>query len=136
MSRETFVEVNFVRRSPNGTPPKCNMTGLDDPSLQTEVVEKSAVEMHDFRQLASSPSLDKEGFQLERHDTNVNFDDDQQVRAVYYQQMEELVCRATGAERAVLFDHTIRKVVDPSKMDTCAAAAPGGKGLAGSSLGD
>jgi hypothetical protein len=54
-------------------------------------------------------SLDVEGFVFVRHETTVNdFYDPDQIRRVYYPEMERLVQRETGADRVLVFDHTLR----------------------------
>ncbi len=54
-------------------------------------------------------SLDREGFELVRHNTAVrDFYDDDEVRAVYVPEVERLLKQATGASRVVVFDHTRR----------------------------
>ena len=65
--------------------------------------------IYDARPVASTLSLDREGFALTRHDTAVtDFYDATQVREIYYPEMERLVAEQTGAEKVVVFDHTIR----------------------------
>jgi hypothetical protein len=67
------------------------------------------VRVHDARKLAGSLSLDRQAFVLTRHDTAVrDFYDDGEIRDVYHGEVEQLVKRATGATRVVVFDHTIR----------------------------
>jgi hypothetical protein len=67
------------------------------------------VRIYDARPVADSLSLDREGFALTRHDTAVaDFYDEKQVRDVYYPEMERLVADVTGAEKVIVFDHTIR----------------------------
>jgi hypothetical protein len=67
------------------------------------------VRIYDARPVASELSLDGEGFAFTRHDTAVtDFYDERQVREVYYPEIERLVAEATGAEKVVVFDHTIR----------------------------
>jgi hypothetical protein len=66
-----------------------------------------AVRIHDAR--GTAPSLDREGFGLVRHDTAVtDFYDDAQITAIYHPEMEWLIKQATGAQKVVVFDHTIR----------------------------
>jgi hypothetical protein len=63
----------------------------------------------DARPVADGLSLDREGFAFTRHDTAVtDFYDEKQVREIYYPEIERLVARATGAEKVLVFDHTIR----------------------------
>lgn len=65
--------------------------------------------IEDARPRAGSLSLDREGFAFGRHPTAVrDFYDREEVERVYYPEMERLVAQATGAEKVVLFDHTIR----------------------------
>ena len=54
--------------------------------------------------------LDREGFALTRHDTAVsNFGDEDEVKRVYYPEMEHLLMRETGASRVLVFDHNVRR---------------------------
>ena len=54
-------------------------------------------------------ALDRQGFRFVRHDTQVeSFFDENQIRRVYYPEMEALVKAETGASRVVVFDHTLR----------------------------
>jgi hypothetical protein len=67
------------------------------------------VPIHDARKLAEPASLDVEGFALVDHKTNVwSFYDDIEVRTVYYREVETLLRRETGADKVVIFDHTLR----------------------------
>jgi hypothetical protein len=53
--------------------------------------------------------LDRDGFRFARHDTKVaDFFDDDQIKHVYYPEMEALVKAESGARRVVVFDHTLR----------------------------
>ncbi len=38
-----------------------------------------------------------------------NFDDEDEIRRVYYPEVEVLLKATLGAERVVIFDHTVRK---------------------------
>ncbi len=74
------------------------------------------VRVHDARPRAGSISLDREGFALTRHDTKVsNFFDDDELRRIYYPEMDALVKRETGASRVVIFDHTLRHADRPQE---------------------
>jgi hypothetical protein len=67
------------------------------------------VRIHDGRLVAHELSLDRQGFILTRHDTSIrNFYDEDQVRGVYYPEMERLIQEMTGATKVIVFDHTIR----------------------------
>lgn len=67
------------------------------------------VRVRDARAIAGTLDLDRQGFVLRRHDTAVrDFYDESELRDVYYREVEDLVKRETGAEKVVVFDHTIR----------------------------
>jgi hypothetical protein len=54
-------------------------------------------------------TLDGQGFTLMRYPTaTVNLYDEDEVRAVYYPEVERLVKEATGAARVLVFDHNVR----------------------------
>jgi hypothetical protein len=67
------------------------------------------VRVRNARPIASRFELDREGFALVPHDTAVkDFYDEDEVRRVYYKEVERLIKAQTGAEKVVIFDHTIR----------------------------
>src|SRR5215203_1021563 len=54
-------------------------------------------------------SLDKEGFVFVRHQTKMkDFYNDEELKRVYYPEIEQLVKEITGAARVLVFDHTLR----------------------------
>jgi len=54
-------------------------------------------------------SLDRQGFLFRRHETAVrDFYDPAEIEGVYYPEVEALLKQATGAEKVVTFDHTLR----------------------------
>ncbi|CAK0808054.1 unnamed protein product [Prorocentrum cordatum] len=71
--------------------------------------------MHDGRLLRPPASLHDAGFALERCPTSVrNFRDDDEVVRSYYPEMRELIKRASGATRVMIFDHTVRNTASTS----------------------
>ncbi len=65
--------------------------------------------IYNGRAIADGLSLEREGFVLVNHNTQVkNFYDEAEVRSVYYKETEELVQRTAGAKRVLVFDHTLR----------------------------
>jgi len=67
------------------------------------------VRVRNARPFAAELSLDREAFILTRHDTKVrNFFDTDEIRRVYYPEVEAFIRKTTGAEKVVVFDHTIR----------------------------
>jgi hypothetical protein len=81
-------------------------TGGGKPDPRPVVLRNGRLEAQRFR-------LDREGFRFVRHDTKVtDFYDEEQVRRVYYPEMEALVKAESGAARVVVFDHTLRTADD------------------------
>jgi hypothetical protein len=67
------------------------------------------VTMHNGRLETDGFVLDREGFRFVGHNTKVvDFNNEDEVRRVYYPEMEALVKAETGAKRVVVFDHTLR----------------------------
>src|SRR5215475_12888736 len=72
-------------------------------------VDPHRVTIRNARLHAEPFALDREGFRFVRHDTKVhNFFDEDEIRRVYYPEMEALVKAESGASRVVVFDHTLR----------------------------
>jgi hypothetical protein len=65
--------------------------------------------VHNGRPLVGQLALEREGFILVNHETRMkNFYDEDEVRSVYYKETEELVKQTSGANRVLVFDHTLR----------------------------
>jgi hypothetical protein len=70
--------------------------------------ETRQVEITNAWPMADELSLDREGFQLVHHHTDVDFYDDAERTTTYERQIEDLVKQTTGAKRVIVFDHTLR----------------------------
>jgi hypothetical protein len=89
--------VNYAYDPPAGVPRRSG-----------KYVEQSVV-VHNGREILNKLSLDTNGFVLTRHETAVkDFYDPDEVKSVYYPEVERLLKRVTGAERVVIFDHIVR----------------------------
>src|SRR5678815_5085255 len=61
------------------------------------------------RLLADEISFERNGFVLVEHKTKVaDFFDAKQLESVYYPEVERLIKQQSGAQRVVIFDHTLR----------------------------
>jgi hypothetical protein len=80
---------------------------------QTTIVnDPHKVEIYDARPIASTISLDAEGFGVLQHRSRVGgFHNEDEIRAIYYPETEELLKDVTGADRVFIFDHTVRRRV-------------------------
>jgi len=80
--------------------------------------EEHEIVIHNGRPIADTLDLDVQGFTFQTSPTAVqNFYDEDNVRSVYYPEMERLVKDATGCSEVLVFDHTIR-LDDPSEADS------------------
>jgi len=71
--------------------------------------EQRAVEIRNGRPQAPEFSLDVHGFAFREHRTAMqDFFDLEELKRVYYPEIERLVREASGAARVVPFDHTLR----------------------------
>jgi hypothetical protein len=69
------------------------------------------VPIRDARPFADQLSLEEQGFLLRHHKSAVSdFYDEEQLCTLYYAEIDRLLKVATGAEKVVIFDHTIRSV--------------------------
>jgi hypothetical protein len=65
--------------------------------------------IHNGRTCAEEIALDKQGFMLVRYPTSVrDFYSDNEVRAVYYLEIERLLKETVGVVKVLIFDHTLR----------------------------
>jgi hypothetical protein len=67
------------------------------------------VTIRNGRPRAGGFKLESDGFRFVRHDTAMkDFLDPDEIKRVYYPEMEALIKAETGAKRVVVFDHTLR----------------------------
>ena len=80
--------------------PEVKSSGTPDPHR---------VAIRNGRPHAGAFVLDRDGFRFVRHDTKVkDFLDPDEIKRVYYPEMEALIKAESGAKRVVVFDHTLR----------------------------
>jgi hypothetical protein len=100
--------VNYTFDPPAGTPWN---SGTLDPRRVT---------IRNARPLAESGeiSLDRNGFQLVSHRSALkDFSDDNLIRLAYHPEAEALLRHITGAEKVVIFDHTLRDSQNGSRAN-------------------
>jgi hypothetical protein len=89
--------VSYTYRPPEGVPASSGQ------------YSKFPVTIHDGRPLLAQLSLDKQGVILAPQESKVvNFYDSDEVRRVYYPEVERLVKALTGAAKVHVFDHNLR----------------------------
>ena len=78
--------------------------------VRDNVAVCAAASMH-IQRPASHPPLrrDAQGFVLQQHDTAVkDFHDENEVKAIYYSEVEQVVKDLTEASKVIVFDHNVR----------------------------
>jgi hypothetical protein len=72
-------------------------------------LEERRVQIADARWLRPPAILDRQGFELHQHRTAmVDFYDEEELRRVYYPEIERLLRETSGAAKVQIFDHTLR----------------------------
>jgi hypothetical protein len=107
----TIIEAELVYTVDDGTKPVSSTVGRHEVLAERRGERAShRVPILDGR-AAGRFSLDVEGFVFVPHETRVRkFYDDAEIKKVYYPEMEALIRRETGANRVLVFDHTLRAV--------------------------
>ena len=92
--------VNYAYDPPAGVP------------RQSGKYVEQRVAIRNGREVIGDLSLDTTGFVLTPHETAVkDFYNSEEVKSVYYPEVERLLKRVAGAERVVIFDHVVRNPV-------------------------
>jgi hypothetical protein len=110
------IEVPLTFTVPTGETPQVIMSASHaEPNKRTGEVRLVPVTITDARALPEPPTLDREGFALVRHETQVtDFYDARAIAQVYYTEVVRLLQSVTGATEVHIFDHTLR-VEDEAK---------------------
>lgn len=94
------------------------------PDDRTGSFEPREIAVRDGRPVADRLELDRHGFALREAGTAVrDFTDDEEVRRVYYPEMEALIARETGASKVVVFDGT-RRIDDAGAQEKMGIRGP------------
>jgi hypothetical protein len=102
-----FVDTETMPVTVVGTP------GGSDQRIGGGTSEPHRVVVRNGRLDTDDFALERNGFRFVRHDTKVvNFFDEDEVRRVYYPEMQALVKAESGAARVEVFDHTLRTADD------------------------
>jgi hypothetical protein len=114
---QTLVEIPYT---PNNGEKRINETfGPGDISRRkTGVLDMRPMPVENGRPLAATFKLEKNGFVFVEHKTAVkDFFDEEELKLVYYREVEELIKRESGATRVVAVDGLIREPVVSAQND-------------------
>lgn len=113
-SDPVIAQVNYTSRG--GSKPAIYLYETPEPVPSIEErAEPHQVAIHSARPFLDRISLDRQGFALTHalaHGRTAvkDFDDEAERKAIYDPEVAALVIAATGARRALVFDHTIRRI--------------------------
>jgi len=112
------VETSLMYIVDTGEKPVSNSVAHGAKPVHIGTYEDRPATIHNARLLNPPAALEREGFILVVHDTQVkNFYDEDEVRRVYYPEMERLIKAESGAARVVIFDHTLRAANDALRAE-------------------
>ena len=116
-----LAQVNYTRRG--GPKPAVYLYETPEPVPSIEERnEPHSVVIHSARPLLDTLSVDVQGFALTHGRTAVtNFDDPEERKRVYDAEVAALVLANTGARKALVFDHTIRRIAGDDKSSNSRA---------------
>lgn len=106
LKRGAEKPTRYVAEPPPGVP---QWNGIDDPH---EVV------IEDARGREAEFTLDRNGFTLLKAPTQVqDFYEDEEVKRLYYPEIDRLLRETLGASRVFIFDHTVRNISRPGRRE-------------------
>ncbi|MDB5784257.1 CmcJ/NvfI family oxidoreductase [Caballeronia mineralivorans] len=111
------AELNYLRAG-EGRPVSYTFEPPPGVPWTSGALEPRRVTIRDARPLAAAGelSLDKSGFERIAHTSALtDFTDDAAIRSIYYSESEQVLLKATGAEKVVVFDHTLRDSLNGSR---------------------
>lgn len=80
--------------------------------------EDRRVQVRNARPIADRFDFEREGFEFVKHETTVrDFYSEEEIRSVYYPEVEALIKKVSGAHRVVVFDHTVRTANDALRIE-------------------
>jgi len=95
-----------------------NASGGNKNTDHTGKYEEHTVTIANGRPHIREFSLDREGFIFIEHETQMkNFYDEEEIKRVYYPEIEQLIKDVTGASRVLVFDHTLRAADEGTRED-------------------
>jgi hypothetical protein len=89
-ARDVVTTLNYYKDPPGGGPP--HATYIDRPETYYREPLPQQVTVHDIRGTEDQYTLDTTGFQIVKHESaEKDFLDDEQIKAIYYPEVEQLL---------------------------------------------
>ncbi|WPH04500.1 Hypothetical protein R9X50_00739100 [Acrodontium crateriforme] len=109
---DVLADLFYYKDPGDGSEPRPTYVGsvMVKPETYERPFETQQSVVHDISGEEDKYTLDSHGFQIYNHESEEkDFVDDEQIKAKYYPETEQLLKDATGAARVFIFDHTIRR---------------------------
>ncbi|RAH46238.1 uncharacterized protein BO95DRAFT_412688 [Aspergillus brunneoviolaceus CBS 621.78] len=105
---DVHTVLNYIKEVEDGSHLRPNYAGKADSFERPS--ESVPTTIHDVSGHEAEYTLDGYGFQFHPHvSAEKDFLDDEQIKRVYYPEVDRLLKEVTGATRTYIFDHTIRR---------------------------
>lgn len=92
-ARDVTATFNYFKDTPDGQPPAPNY--VNSPTSYVREYDQRQKIVHDIRGTEDQYSLDTTGFEIYRHESvEKDFVDDEQIKRVYYPEVEEILKKA------------------------------------------
>jgi hypothetical protein len=111
------AELNYLRAG-EGRPVSYTFQPPPGVPWTSGALEPRRVTIRDARPLAAAGelSLDRSGFERIAHQSALSdFGDDTAIRSIYYSESAQVLLKATGGAKVVVFDHTLRDSLNGSR---------------------
>ncbi|TVY67471.1 Aspirochlorine biosynthesis protein N [Lachnellula suecica] len=106
--RDVTTTLYYHKPNEDGSPPAPSYVGR--PETYERPVNSHTVTVHDIRGSEKNYGLDKTGFEIVKYESEEkDFVDEEAIKSIYYKEVEQILKQATGANRVLIFDHTIRR---------------------------
>ncbi len=113
---KVLAELNYLMPTQE-RPRSFTYQPTDGSPRSTSQPEPHRLQVSDIRADDHVFSLDDDGFAVIHHWSSViDFEDEAQIREIYYAEAEALLKEITGADRVYIFDHTLRRRI-PGQQD-------------------
>jgi cephamycin C biosynthesis protein len=127
--RHIEATINYSEQSPTSPPDEKWYTSIHGTIKRNYDIAPTPLKVYDMRGQESATHIDTTGFQAITSPSSVSSDfmltsSDDEIRKVYYPEVEALLLKQTGASRVVFFDHTIRRPLPDHIPETPATRRP------------
>ncbi|KAH8803033.1 hypothetical protein F5884DRAFT_804205 [Xylogone sp. PMI_703] len=121
-ARDVTTTLNYFKDAEDGSAPQPIIIGR--PETYYGTCEVYPVTVRDIRGSEYKYTLDTTGFRVVEHESKEReFTNIEQIKKLYFPEVEDLLKRVTGASKVLIFDYAVRGAAVPPREDTHLGAA-------------